>query len=170
MKKLALLMVLVMVCTVVFADNFEKLQAAHKNAMKFYGRAELLTQRDAKMVVVQSNKDVASLFIASELVTGYMETDNNKKFYWEVTPIEGGVKIYIKVNVLGKVFEKTIIIKFGEKDLAVSADSTDERVDTWCIVKCAGSSALSCLYCGTNWVCWATCAGPGVISCIKGCF
>lgn len=169
MKKLALLMVLVMVCSVVFADNFEKLQAAHKNAMKFYGRAELLSQRDAKMVVVQTNKETASLFIAEELVTGYMETEANKKFYWEVTPIEGGVKIYIKVNILGKVYEKTIIIKFGDKEIAVSANSND-RADVWCIIKCAGSSALSCLSCGTNWVCWATCAGPSVISCIKDCF
>jgi len=50
-------MVLVMVSTVVFADvNFEKLQANHKNAMKFYGRADLLAQRDAKMVFVHTGK------------------------------------------------------------------------------------------------------------------
>jgi len=163
-------MVLVMISTFVFADvNLDKLQAAHKNAMKFNGRADVLTQRDAKMVFVQSGKDVASLCIASEVVTGYMESDTNKKFYWEVTPIEGGIKITIKVNILGKTYEKTIIVKFDGKELAVSADST-ERVDYWCIVKCAGTSALECISCGTNWVCWATCAGPSVVSCIKGCF
>lgn len=167
MKKLALLMVLVMVCTVVFADNFEKLQNAHKNAMKFYGKAELLNQRDAKMVFTQVGQNTASLFITNDIVTGYMESVDNKKVYWEVTPIEGGVKIYIKINILGKVFEKTVIIKFGEKEIAVSTDSSERN---WCVVKCAGTVALKCLYCLTNWVCWATCAGPGVVDCIKDCF
>lgn len=170
MKKLALLLVLMMVSTVIFADGvYEKIQVNHKNAMKFYGRADLLAQRDGQMMLVHTGKGVASVFVGSEMSTGYME-EGNKKVYWEVTPIEGGFKIYIKINILGKIFEKTIIIKTAEKDFSVKLETADDRVDTWCIVKCAGSAALKCLYCATNWTCWATCAGPDVVSCIMGCF
>jgi len=172
MKKLALLMVLVMVCSVVFADNFEKLQTAHKNAMKFYGRAELLSQRDAKLITVQANRnDVASLLMTNELVTGYMETEGNRKIYWEVIPIEGGAKIVIKINILGKVYEKTIIVKFGEQEMTFSADSNDR--DAMCLIKCAGNAALGCAYCLINKVCWIACLGtssPSIISCVMGCF
>lgn len=169
MKKLALLMVLVMVSTVVFAGDFDKIQTNHKNAMKFYGKADLLAQRDAKMMFVNTGSNVASVFVGTDMSTGYME-NADKKIYWEVTPIEGGIKITIKINVFGKIIEKVIIIKYGEKDLGVKVEASDDRVDPICIIKCAGSAALKCLPCATNWVCWATCAGPDVVSCIMGCF
>lgn len=37
-----------------------------------------------------------------------------------------------------------------------------------CLLGCAGN-ALSCLPCGTNIGCWASCAGPSAVNCIAGC-
>jgi hypothetical protein len=41
--------------------------------------------------------------------------------------------------------------------------------DYWCIARCAGWSALKCLYCLTNWVCWLSCGGYSAYQCAKEC-
>ncbi|MDP4182467.1 MAG: hypothetical protein Q8942_15425 [Bacillota bacterium] len=38
-----------------------------------------------------------------------------------------------------------------------------------CMIGCLGSSALSCIKCGTDISCWATCAGPQALDCAKKC-
>ena len=58
----------------------------------------------------------------------------------------------------------------GGNAAAVAAPGVEGALDFLCALKCAGSTALSCLKCGTNLGCWATCAGPQVVSCISGCF
>jgi len=103
MKRLVLFVAILMVSGFVFADvNFDALKAAHINAMKYYGRADVA---EGQMVFVAIGKEMASVYFGNELSTGYVEK-NDQKFYWEITPIEGGVKVYIKVNILGKIYEK----------------------------------------------------------------
>jgi hypothetical protein len=38
-----------------------------------------------------------------------------------------------------------------------------------CLALSCGANVLSCIYCGTNPVCWLTCAGPGAIHCVSEC-
>ncbi len=38
-----------------------------------------------------------------------------------------------------------------------------------CLALNCGASVLSCIYCGTNPVCWLTCAGPGAVQCVSQC-
>lgn len=38
-----------------------------------------------------------------------------------------------------------------------------------CLAVNCGASVLSCIYCGTNPVCWLTCAGPGAVQCVSEC-
>lgn len=172
MKKLALFVACLMISGFVFADvNFDALKASHINAMKYYGRSANV--ENGQMVFMVVGDQMASVYFGEDLSTGYVEKDE-KKFYWEVTPIEGGVKIYIKVNILGKVYEKTIIIKFGDKQFSVLADgSTDDRVDWTCLLNCATGSAAPCLSCIINKDCWISCImknAPGLIGCVMGCF
>lgn len=167
MKKLALFVAILMVSGFVFADvNFDALRAAHLNAMKYYGRADVA---EGQMVFVAVGKEMASVYFGEELSTGYVE-QKEKKFYWEITPIEGGVKIYIKVNILGQVYEKTFIIKFADKEIAIKGQGTEDRYDWMCIIKCVGNSAFKCIDCMTDWKCWAKCAGADVVGCVMGCF
>jgi len=144
--------------------NFDALKAAHMNAMKYYGRGDA----EGQMVFVAMGKEMASVFYGNDLSTGYVE-QGDKKFYWEITPIEGGVKVYIKVNILGKIYEKTFVILFNGKEAVIKGEG-DERYDWMCILKCAGSAAFKCLDCMTDWKCWAKCAGADVVSCVMGCF
>lgn len=51
-----------------------------------------------------------------------------------------------------------------------AAPGVEGAIDFLCIAKCVGGNALKCIKCGTNLGCWATCAGPGVVSCVSGCF
>jgi len=55
------------------------------------------------------------------------------------------------------------------KNAGYALHGVNPSIDITCILKCAGSSALKCLYCATSLTCWATCAGPDVVSCISGC-
>ncbi|MBP7020734.1 MAG: hypothetical protein KBC30_02780 [Planctomycetes bacterium] len=169
MKKLVLVIIaLLFVATLSAEVNLEALQAAHMNAMKYNGRADVLQQKDSKMFFTLIETEMASIFQTEELVTGYTVIEG-KKIYWEVTPVEGGFKITIKINILGKTFEKSFIIKISKNNFNVELAGDGERVDAGCLLKCA-ANALSCLRCGTNLGCWAICAGPKIITCVTGCF
>jgi len=50
-----------------------------------------------------------------------------------------------------------------------AAPSIEGALNIGCLLKC-GSGVLSCIQCGTNLGCWATCAGPQVVSCVSDCF
>ncbi|HPY75880.1 MAG TPA: hypothetical protein PLB63_10805 [Planctomycetota bacterium] len=169
MKKLVLVIIaLLFVATLSAEVNLEALQAAHMNAMKYNGRADVLQQKDSKMFFTLIETEMASIFQTEELVTGYTVIEG-KKIYWEVTPVEGGLKITIKINILGKTFEKSFIIKISKNNFNVELAGDGERVDPKCLLNCA-ANALSCISCGTNWPCWAICAGISVVPCVKKCF
>lgn len=154
-----------MVASLAFANPAE-LQKKHMAAQKFNG---FQMERDGQFMIVPVGENMASVYLGTEMGTGYMEK-GEVKAYWEIIPIEGGVKIIIKINILGKIYEKEIIIKFNNAQANIAVSGSDERVDWTCLLKCAGSAAFSCISCGTNWTCWATCAGPQVVSCVMGCF
>ena len=172
MKKLVLVIIaLLFVATLSAEVNLEALQAAHMNAMKYNGRADVLQQRDAAVTYFTVVKtDMASVYECEDIVTGYTVIEG-KKIYWEITPIEGGFKITIKINIFGKTFEKSFIIKLEDNIASVQFPEMDERIDVdWkCLAKCGGN-ALQCIDCLKDWKCWAKCAGPGLISCIMDCF
>jgi len=159
----ALILTLCILVSFAFAENLQK---KHEAAMKFNGVA---VQRDGQFLMLNAGQGDVSVYLGSEMGTGYMER-GDKKIYYEITPIEGGVKIYIKINILGKIFEKTIIIKFDNTQATVAVEGSNDRYDWMCLLKCAGSAAFKCISCGTDWKCWATCAGPDVVSCVMGCF
>ncbi len=159
----ALVIILCVLLTVAFAQNIAELQKKHAAAMKANG---MIVERDGQYMVSTTG---ASIYLGTEMGTGYMES-GDKKIYWEVIPIEGGVKIVIKINIFGKIYEKTIIIKFDNTQASIALEGSNDRYDWMCILKCAGSAAFSCISCGTDWKCWATCAGPQVVQCVMGCF
>ena len=172
MKKLAILFaVCMMVAMVANAEgNLDKLKAAHLNAMKYYGRAEAMNERDSKVFFMSTSKGMASVFLGENLSTGYMES-GDRKIYWEITPIPGGFKIVIFINILGKTYEIPIIIKLADGELSVKVEESAQRYDWMCLLKCVGTSVLAkCLHCKLDWKCWATCAGPDVVQCVMGCF
>jgi hypothetical protein len=41
-------------------------------------------------------------------------------------------------------------------------------IDFGCLLGC-GAQALPCIRCGTDLLCWASCAGPSTVSCITKC-
>jgi len=57
----------------------------------------------------------------------------------------------------------------GRASAAPAAPEVEGAINIWCMVKCAGSTALGCAYCLTNPVCWGFCAGPGAVSCLSKC-
>ncbi len=163
MKNLILLVCLIC-ASVVFAEiNVENLTKAHQAAQQKFG---VVAERDGQYLVSTINGKICSIYGDANLGTGYME-DGDRKIYWEIIPIPGGVKIIIKIELFGKLFEKEIIIKFGEKDVSVSSEST-RGCDWGCIAGCAGG-ALGCISCGTNWICWVGCAGASVLPCAMKC-
>lgn len=162
-----MLILVVLLASLVFADgwNQEALKAAHVKAMQANG-----VRADGQFMVQPFGKSIASIYLGSDMGSGYTE-QGDRKIYWEVIPIEGGIKIIIKVEIFGQVFEKVIIIKFENNQANISVDSTAERVDWMCLLKCAGTTAFKCFpQCGTDWKCWITCAGADVVSCVMGCF
>lgn len=165
MKNIIILLACLMLASMAFAGPAD-IERLHKIAQKANG---FQVERDGQFMFVPVGQNLASLYLGSEMGTGYMK-DGEKNVYWEIIPIEGGVKIIIKINIAGKIYEKIIIIKFNNNQATVAVDGTQERVDWACLLKCAGSAAFSCISCGTNWTCWATCAGPQVVSCVMGCF
>lgn len=168
MKKLALFVACLMVANFLFAEvNLDELKAKHLDAMKNAGRADVM--RDGQMFFVAVGQSMGSMYMGEDLSTGYTER-GDRKIYWEVTPVEGGIKITIKIEILGKVYEKSFIIKLADKEVAIKGEGTQDRYDWMCIVKCVGSAAFKCIDCMTDWKCWAKCAGPDVVSCVMGCF
>jgi hypothetical protein len=157
-----------MVANFLFAEvNLDELKAKHLDAMKNYGRSDVMN--DGKMFFVAMGQTMGSVFMGNELSTGYVE-NGDKKFYWEITPVEGGIKITIKIEILGKVYEKSFIIKLADREVAIQGEGTQDRYDWLCIVKCVGSAAFKCISCMKDWQCWAKCAGPDIVSCVMGCF
>lgn len=165
MKKLVFLVVCVALVSLVSAD-FEKVREAHLNAMKYYG---LTTQRDGKLFYAPVGGKMASMYIGDKVSTGYVEKEG-KKIYWEVTPVEGGFKICIKVNIFGKTFEKCFVVKVAKDNVSIKAVGGDDRYDWMCLLQCVGPKVFECISCGLDWKCWGTCAGPGVVNCVMGCF
>ena len=107
MKKVVLVIIaLLFVATLSAEVNLEALKADHLNAMKYNGRADILQQKDSTMFFMLIETDMASIFQTEELVTGYTVMEG-KKVYWEVTPVEGGIKITVKINILGKILERS---------------------------------------------------------------
>jgi len=158
--------IIIALCVLLSFAFAQDLQKKHEAAMKANG---FMIERDGKFMMLNAGNGDVSVYLGSEMGTGYME-EGDKKIYYEVFPIEGGVKIVIKINILGKIFEKTIIIKFDNNQATVAVEGSNDRYDWSCVLKCAGSAAFKCIACLTNWVCWATCAGPSVVSCVMGCF
>lgn len=168
MKKLALLTIALLLVVTISAENLEALKDAHMNAMKYNGQAARLQERSGEMYFATVGTTMASMFADEDIITGYLEK-SEKKIYWEVTPIEGGVKITITVNVLGQTFTKSIIIKLEGKALTV-VDESEDRYDWMCLVKCVGGKVFECLDCLTDWKCWGNCAGADAVNCVMGCF
>ncbi len=170
MKNTMILLVCLFVASLVFAEvNFKALENAHKIMQKVKGT---MLEEAGTYMIGNVNGRVCSLWMGSQKGSGYMEVENIK-VYWELIPIEGGVKIILHFNVLGKEYTKEIIIKFNgqEANVAVAGEDSRVEVDWGCLTKCA-AGALSCLKCGADWKCWLSCAGPQVINCIidNGCF
>ena len=170
MKKFAILLVCFMFVGMIMADELDKLQEAHKNAMKFHGRADLMTRGAGKMVFMSTAKGkMVSAYLDKELCTFYAE-DQDKKFYVEWKLIPGGIEITFHVNILGHEIVKTVTILFNNDSLVIKGSAGDEKYDWWCLVKCVGGKIFECISCGTDWKCWGTCAGADVVSCVMGCF
>ncbi|MBP7020731.1 MAG: hypothetical protein KBC30_02765 [Planctomycetes bacterium] len=171
MKKVVLVIIaLLFVATLSAEVNLEALKADHLNAMKYNGRADILQQKDSTMFFMLIETDMASIFQTEELVTGYTVMEG-KKVYWEVTPVEGGIKITVKINILGKILERSFIIKISKNNINIEFLADNERVNIPedCIRMCS-VPVLKCLPCGIDRKCWAECLGPKVILCLKQCF
>lgn len=168
MKKLALLTIALLLVVTISAENLEALKDAHMNAMKYNGQAYRLQEKSGEMYFTTVGTAMASIFSDEDIVIGYTEKAE-KKIYWEVTPVEGGIKITVTVNILGQTFTKSIIIKLEGQSFAVINASEDRGFDWKCLVRCGGN-ALQCIDCGTDWKCWAKCAGPDLVNCVMDCF
>ena len=168
MKKFAILLVCFMFVGLAMADNLDQLQEAHKNAMKFHGRADLMSRDTGKMVVMAGSKGLVSAYLDKEICTFYAE-NKDKKFYIEWKLIPGGIEITIHINILGQEIVKVITIMFGKDSVSIKGSPSDDRVDWGCLLDC-GSGLIKCLHCGTDWTCWAMECGLEVVSCVMGCF
>ncbi len=167
MKNTMILLVCLFVASFVLAEvNFKALENAHKIMQKAKGS---MLEEAGTYMMGNSNGRVCSLWVGNTKATGYMEMDA-RKIYWEIVKIEGGIKLIIHVNILGKEYTKEFIIKFGDTEVAVTAVEDGSRVNYICLVACVGQIAFKCWpQCGTNLSCWIGCAG-GDAGCILGCF
>ncbi|HRU51852.1 MAG TPA: hypothetical protein P5543_06660 [Planctomycetota bacterium] len=169
MKKVVLVIIaLLFVATLSAEVNLEALKAAHLNAMKYNGRADILQQKDSTMFFMLIETDMASIFQTEGLVIGYTVMEG-KKIYWEVTPVEGGIKITVKINILGKILERSFIIKISKNNINIEFLADNDRVDIGDCFRMCSVPALKCFPCGIDRKCWAECLGPKVISCLKKC-
>jgi len=80
MKKLVLLSIAMLLVVSLSAEvNLDALKAAHMNAMKYNGRADVLQQRDAAVTYFTVVKtDMASVYECEDIVTGYTVIEGKK--------------------------------------------------------------------------------------------
>ena len=169
MKKFTILVLVCVIASFVMADELEKLQDGHKKAMQFYGRSDVMAK--GKMFFMRANNQMVSVFKTENIATAYTE-QGDRKIYWEWKPIPGGIEIYIKVEILGHVFEKTITILFNKGEFVVK-QSGDVKGFDWqaCLGKC-GDKILPCIKCvqdPTNWDCWIDCGFSAAMCVITKC-
>ena len=167
MKKLTMLLVVCLVFGLIAnaESNLEKMKAAHVVAMKYYGHAPLLAERDSNMMFLSMDKGIASVCYGKEMATAYMEK-GNVKYYWYVQKTKEGVLLSSKANVNGVKYSRSVEVVISEAEVSIRQRADlDEGSRLSCNWGCLASKFFGCISCGTNWQCWLTCAGPGIFEC-----
>lgn len=169
MKKIAVLIVLALVCSFTWAQdvNLENLKGAHIAAMKYHGHSTLLAEKNS-MVFMACGDGIASACYGDSLCTAYAEK-GEVKIYWYVEKIENGVLITFKVTVKEITYTRSFKFlltqteaKFQNLDFAKKED-TRFSVDWNCLI----NKIPGCIACATNWVCWLGCAGTAAWQCVS---
>jgi hypothetical protein len=165
MKKWTALLIIAVICmSFTQAQDFEKLQASHITAMKYYGHAPIMAERNHKMVFMPCGNVMASACIGTNMATAYAEK-GDRKIYWHVEKIEGGLLITIKINIAGITITRSFKITMSDREICFAdlnwADQ-GQRIDWSCVLK----QAPGCAGCGTDWMCWLGCAGSAILKCL----
>lgn len=169
MKKLVLFVILAMVVSFAIAEdtNFDKLKAAHMNAMKYYGHSNILAEKEHQMVFMNIDNGIASVCYGKEMATAYMEKDE-VKYYWHVESVKNGVILSSKANVKGVKYSRSIEVLISNSEVTIrQRPDMDEGSRISCDWGCLAGKCFKCITCMTDWKCWITCAGPGIWECCQ---
>jgi hypothetical protein len=148
-------------------SNFDQLKSAHVIAMKYYGHANLLSEKDNQMIFLSIDKNFASVCYGKEIATAYMETETSK-FYWFVQKTEKGIILSSKLNLKGVKYSRSVEVIMSEAEFIIrQRPDMDEGSRVSCSWSCLGSKFLGCVSCLKDWKCWLTCAGPGIWECCQ---
>lgn len=147
--------------------NSEKIRAAHIIAMKYYGHATLLEEKNIQMAFSPMAKGLASFCYGKELATAYLEA-GDVKYYWYVEKTQKGILLSHKANRNGVKYSRTVEVTISDAEISIrQRQDLDEGERISCDWGCIGGKFFKCIHCAIDWKCWLTCAGPAIWECCK---